>query len=67
MYWLCKIGLHKFKDEKVQITKGICYGLGEGTPGMRVVRRCSRCGKASYEKLNMAVPYKDLMNHKLWR
>ena len=62
----CLLGFHKNKDIKTQITKGICYGYGGGSPGMRVAKKCALCDHISYQKLNLCVPYKDLINDKLW-
>lgn len=66
MTFRCLVGLHKNKDIKTQRTKHICYGWAEA-PGLRVVKQCELCGNISYQSLNLAVPYRDLINDSLWR
>ena len=61
----CRLGFHKNKDIKTQRTKNICYGWGY-LPGLRVVKKCELCDNISYQSLNLCVPYRDLINDKLW-
>lgn len=63
----CIVGLHKYKDIKTQITKGIAYGFaGAELPGYRIIQICELCGKKNYMKLNLMMPDKDLYNEHIW-
>lgn len=65
--FLCFIGLHKWIDIKIQISKNICYGIGMGEPGYRVTQKCSRCKKRRFIKLNLFTSDEDLYKEYLWR
>lgn len=59
---------HKFKDIETQITKGICFGFaGAELPGMRIKRKCVKCGKIEYLNLNMMMPNKYLYEDSIWK
>ena len=58
---------HKYKDVKTQISKGMCFGFGEGSPGMRLIRQCTKCNKKKYIKLNLFMHDEFLYNEKIWR
>jgi hypothetical protein len=62
----CKLGLHKNKDIGTQRTRHVCYGWAN-LPGVRVVKQCEFCDNISYQSLNLATPYKDLINNRLWK
>jgi hypothetical protein len=61
----CKLGIHKYEDLEMSLTKNIGYGWA-GTPGVRLKQRCIHCLKERYMKLNMCMPDKDLYNENLW-
>ncbi len=61
--FFCFIGFHKYEDEVTQITKNIMY---DGSPGMRVIKKCMECEYIDYQKLNLCIPDRDLYNHSLW-
>ncbi len=67
MRFLCKIGIHKYKDIKTQITKGVGFGFaGCEAPGMRLVKECLCCNKIDYMNLNMSMPSKYLYDESIW-
>ncbi len=67
MRFLCKIGIHKYKDKITQRTKNAYFGFGQGLPGMRVKQECFFCGKQRYISLNLMMPNKLLYDEKLWK
>ena len=65
--FLCKIGLHKYVDVKIQRTKHIYFGYaGCELPGLRVVRRCKYCDDVGYMRLNLCMPNKYLYQEEIW-
>lgn len=66
--WWCKLGIHKYKDIKTQISKGLYFGFsGCEAPGYRVTQRCERCGKINYMSLNLMMPNKYLYQESIWK
>lgn len=66
--FLCKIGWHKYINEKIERTKHICFGYaGCELPGLRVVRKCKYCDAIEYISLNLCMPNKYLYQEEIWR
>ncbi|MCK5611199.1 hypothetical protein KAR91_55520 [Candidatus Pacearchaeota archaeon] len=68
MKFLCKIGFHKWHDDKYQHTKNMAFGFsGCEQRGRRLVRHCIHCDKVSYMRLNLAMPSKFLYDEAIWQ
>jgi hypothetical protein len=66
--FLCKIGIHKYKDVETQITKNISYGFsGCELPGVRLKQICEKCNHVYYMKLNLFMSNEDVWNDNLYR
>jgi len=62
--FLCRIGLHKCEDLKIQQTKkDIYFGYALG---LRLIRKCKHCDKLIYLGLNLSMPNKYLYQEKIW-
>lgn len=59
---------HKYEDVKTQITKRACFGFaGCELPGYRLIRKCKKCGKTNYMRLNMVMPKQYLYDESIWK
>lgn len=58
--------IHDYEEIKYQITKNICFGLGN-CHGLRVVEQCKKCGKLRYIKLNLSMPDSYLYRECIWK